>query len=82
LKAQLHAKFEVADFICYGNIREFVFKNWDKLECGNTLFLLKKTLLRKTAFYSGKTGQINRLVYMLVVVFKHCTAPRKKAQEN
>ena len=23
---QLHAKFEVADFIYYGNIREFVFK--------------------------------------------------------
>ena len=29
-KPQLFAKFEVAVFIYYGNIREFVFKNWDK----------------------------------------------------
>jgi len=29
-KPQRLAKFEVAGFIYYGNIREFVFKNWDK----------------------------------------------------
>jgi len=29
-KPQRFAKFEVAGFIYYGNIRKFVFKNWDK----------------------------------------------------
>jgi len=29
-KRQLRAKFEVAGFMYYGNIREFVFGNWDK----------------------------------------------------
>jgi len=29
-KPQLRTKFEVAGFICYGNITEFVFKHWDK----------------------------------------------------
>jgi len=36
-KPQLHAKFEVADFIYEGNIRKFVFKNWDKSKWGNLL---------------------------------------------
>ena len=36
-KAQLIAKFEVAGFIYYGNIRKFVFKNWDKPKWGNPL---------------------------------------------
>jgi len=36
-KPQLHAKFEVAGFMYYGNIREFVFKNWDKPKWGNPL---------------------------------------------
>ena len=31
------AKFEVTDFICYGNIREFFFKNWDKPKWENPL---------------------------------------------
>jgi len=33
------AKFEVADFIYYGNIRKLVFKICDKPKCGNTLLL-------------------------------------------
>ena len=37
-KSQRLAKFEVASFICYGNIREFVFKNLDKPKWGNSLF--------------------------------------------
>jgi len=36
-KPQRFAKFEVAGFICYGNIREFVFKNWDKPKWENPL---------------------------------------------
>jgi len=37
-KPQRLAKFEVAGFICYGNIREFVFfLNWDKPKWGNPL---------------------------------------------
>jgi len=36
-KPQRLAKFEVAGFICYGNIREFVFKKWDKLKWRNHL---------------------------------------------
>jgi len=36
-KPQRLAKFEVAGFIFYGNIREYVFKNWDKPKCGNSL---------------------------------------------
>jgi len=28
-KPQRFANFEGAGFICYGNIREFDFKNWD-----------------------------------------------------
>jgi len=36
-KPQRLAKFDVAGFICYGNIREFVFKNWDKPKCGKPL---------------------------------------------
>ena len=43
-KLQLLAKFEVAVFICYGNIREFVFKNSDKPKWGNPLFGGKLTL--------------------------------------
>ena len=38
-KPQLYAKFELAGFIYYGNIREFVFKNWDKPKWWNSLFL-------------------------------------------
>jgi len=38
-KPHLLAKFEVAAFIYYGNIREFVFKYWDKPKWGNPLFL-------------------------------------------
>jgi len=38
------AKFEVAGFICYGNIRELVFKNWDKPKWGNPYYLEKLTL--------------------------------------
>jgi len=34
-KPQRFAKFEVAGFIDYGNITEFVFKNWDKPKWGN-----------------------------------------------
>ena len=37
-KAQLRTKFEVAGFICCGNVREFVFENWDKPKSGNPLF--------------------------------------------
>jgi len=29
-KLQLHAKFEVASFIYYGNIWKFVLNDWDK----------------------------------------------------
>ena len=32
------AKFEVASFIYYGNIRKFVVKNSDKTKWGNPLF--------------------------------------------
>ena len=32
------AKFEVAGFIYYGNMKEFVFKNLDKPKWGNPLF--------------------------------------------
>jgi len=32
------ARFEVASFTYYGNIREFVFKDWDKSKRGNSLF--------------------------------------------
>jgi len=37
-KSQRLAKFEVAGFIYYRNIREFVFKNSDKPKWGKTLF--------------------------------------------
>jgi len=36
-KPQRFANFEGAGFICYGNIREFVFKNWSKPKRGNPL---------------------------------------------
>ena len=36
-KHQRFAKLEVADFIYYGNMKEFVFKNRDKPKCGNPL---------------------------------------------
>jgi len=36
-KPQLHAKFEVAGFIYYKNIRKCVLKNWDKPKWGNPL---------------------------------------------
>jgi len=36
-ESQRLAKFEVASFIYYGNIRELVFKNWDKPKWGNPL---------------------------------------------
>jgi len=36
---QRFAKFEVAGFIYYGNIREFVFKNWDKPKWGTPYYL-------------------------------------------
>jgi len=36
-KPQLQAKFEIAAFICYGNIKEFVFENYDKPKCENPL---------------------------------------------
>jgi len=45
-KLQRLAKFEVAGFICYGNIR-LVFKNWDKPKWGNPL------LLGETDFTAG-----------------------------
>jgi len=32
------AKFEVAGFIYYVNIREFVFENWDKPKWGTLIF--------------------------------------------
>ena len=44
-KSQRLAKFEVAGFICYGNIREFVFKNSDKPKWGTPYFGGKLTLL-------------------------------------
>ena len=37
-KPQRLAKFEVAGFIYYGNIREFVFKNSDKPKWGTPYF--------------------------------------------
>jgi len=37
-KPQRLAKFEVAGFIYYGNIKEFVFKNSDKPKWENPLF--------------------------------------------
>jgi len=37
-KPQLLAEYEVAGFNYYGNIREFVFKNWDKLKWGAPYF--------------------------------------------
>jgi len=43
-KPQLRAKFEVADFIYYGNIGESVIKNSDKPKWENPLFLEKLTL--------------------------------------
>jgi len=36
-KPQRFANFDGAGFIYYGNIREFVFKNWGKLKWGNPL---------------------------------------------
>jgi len=36
-KPQRLAKFKITGFIYYENIREFVFKNWDKPKWGNTL---------------------------------------------
>jgi len=36
-KSQRLAKCEVASFIYYGNIRELVFKIWDKPKWGNPL---------------------------------------------
>ena len=36
-KHQRLAKFEVAVFICYGNIRKLVFTIWDKPKWGNPL---------------------------------------------
>ena len=43
-KPQWLAKFEVADFICYGNMTEFVSKNSDKPKWKNPLLLEKLTL--------------------------------------
>ena len=43
-KPQRFANFELAGFIYYGNIREFVFKNGDKPKWGKPLFLEKLTL--------------------------------------
>jgi len=40
-KPQLLVKSEVAGFICYGNVRKFVFKKWDKPKWGHLLFLKK-----------------------------------------
>ena len=37
-KPQRPAKFKVASFIYYGNIRKFVFKKSDKPKWGNLLF--------------------------------------------
>ena len=36
-KPQRLAKFKITGFIYYENIREFVFKNWDKQKWGNPL---------------------------------------------
>ena len=38
------AKSEVAGFIYYGNIKEFVFKNWNKPKWGNPYYLQKLIL--------------------------------------
>jgi len=43
-KPQRFAKFEVAGFICCGNIREVVFKNWDKPKWVTPYYLEKLTL--------------------------------------
>ena len=43
-KPQGFAKFEVAGFIYYGNIREFVCKIWDKPKWGNPYYLEKLML--------------------------------------
>jgi len=40
-KPQRFAKFGVAGFIYYGNIREFVFKNLDKPKWGNSLLFVE-----------------------------------------
>jgi len=48
-KLQRLAKFEVAGFIYYENIKELVFKNWDKPKWGNPL------LFRETDFTVGFT---------------------------
>jgi len=33
-KPQFYTKLEVAGFVCHGNIRKFVSKNWDKPKWG------------------------------------------------
>jgi len=43
-KPQRFANFEVADFIFYGNIREFVFKNGIN-QNGKTAYYLEKLIL-------------------------------------
>jgi len=43
-KPQRLAKFEVAGFIYYGNVRELVFKIWDITKRGNPYYLEKLTL--------------------------------------
>jgi len=43
-KFQRLAKFEVAGFIYYANIRNFVFKNWEKPKCGTPYYLEKLIL--------------------------------------
>jgi len=43
-KPQRLAKFEVAGLIYYGNIKEFVFKNWDRIKWGTPYYLQKLIL--------------------------------------
>jgi len=40
-KPQRFANFEGAGFMYYGNIRTFVFKNWDRPKWGNPLLFGK-----------------------------------------
>jgi len=56
-KPQLHAKFEVAGFICYRNIREFVFENWDKPKRGNPT-TVRTCVWQYTARTSPRAGAI------------------------
>ena len=60
-KLQRFARLEVAGFICYEDIREFVFKNLDKPNWGNPL------LFGETDFTVGFADPIFPILYATVV---------------